>query len=262
MSDKVKEILKQLETKHNVDILFAVEAGSRAWGFESPDSDFDIRFVFKQKDYRKYLGLNEPTETIDGFSEDRLYDWQGWDIKKALKLLRQSNPSLAEWLYTPIVYHDDGKFSKIARKLLEQSKQLKPLLYHYRSMAKSNYKKHIFDNQEVSCKKYLYVIRPAAMVFWLLKVRERNYLEIQFEIILNDIKPLIDNELYECILKQIENKKLMIEKDKCERIKCIDDWLDGIVLDTKEFDVKEGGDEAKIKVEDCDKLLFEYLGVA
>ncbi len=74
---KIKEILDKISAEKNIDILYAVEAGSRAWGFESTDSDYDIRFIFKQKDICKYLTLNEPIETIDGFSDDRLYDWQG-----------------------------------------------------------------------------------------------------------------------------------------------------------------------------------------
>lgn len=75
--EKVTEILKELEAKHDIHILFALEAGSRAWKLESQDSDYDIRFVYMYKDVRKYLSLGKMDKTIDGFSEDRVYDWQG-----------------------------------------------------------------------------------------------------------------------------------------------------------------------------------------
>jgi predicted nucleotidyltransferase len=261
MVEKIDNLMKKLETDNDIEILYSVEAGSRAWGFDSPDSDFDIRFIYKQKDYRKYLSLNEPKDTIDGFSEDRLYDWQGWDIKKALKLLRQSNPSLLEWLYDPIVYFNgNNNFKKKSIELIEKANQMRPLYYHYKSMAKTNYLKHIKDKQEVSCKKYLYVIRPAAMVFWLTKVKDRKFLKIEFDIIIKDLKLLISDELYENILKLIENKKLMLETDKCERIQCIDDWLDVIIFNKNEEQFDED-QTSKIDTKECDELFLELLGI-
>lgn len=261
MVDKIDDILKKFETEKGIQILYAVEAGSRSWGFESPDSDFDIRFIYKQKNSMKYLSLNDPKETIDGFSDDRLYDWQGWDIKKALKLLRQSNPSLLEWLYSPIVYFNgDGLFKKEAIELVEKHREgiTKPLYHHYKSMAKSNYMKHIKDKDQVSCKKYLYVIRPAAMVFWLMNVKQRKVLEITFDIIIEDIKTLISDELYENILEVIKNKKQMLETDSCKRIKVIDNWLDGIIFDKSEH--KFEGEAHQIEVDECDKIFQTILG--
>ena len=204
MVEKIEGILKKLETDYDIEILYSVEAGSRTWGFDSPDSDYDIRFIYKQKNKLKYISLNEPKETIDGFSEDRLYDWQGWDIKKALKLLRQANPSLLEWIYSPIVYFEgNGMFKKLTLELIEKTKSsfTKPLYYHYKSMAKSNYMKHIKDNTVVNAKKYLYVIRPAFMVFWLMNVKHRSVLKIKFDSVMEDAKELISDNLYDNILK-------------------------------------------------------------
>ena len=84
----ILKTIEELESKHNITILYAVESGSRAWGFESVDSDYDVRFIFKHNDVKSYLNLNPPVESINTFSEDRLYDWDGWDIRKALKDLR------------------------------------------------------------------------------------------------------------------------------------------------------------------------------
>jgi predicted nucleotidyltransferase len=255
--DYLQILLKELEAKHDIDILYACEAGSRAWGFASSDSDFDFRFVYKQKRKKKYLSLHEPKDTIDGFSDDRLYDWQGWDIKKALKLLCQSNPSLLEWLYSPIVYYSDGKLANDAKALVEKSRQLKPLLHHYKSMAKGNFMKHINNKTDVSGKKYLYVIRPAAMVVWLLnKKNTKSFIEIDFNKVLEDIKGVIGDEIFSEILKLIEAKKQRTEHDSCKRIECVDKWLSGII-DSKE-DFPNDANE-KIDFKDCDELMFNYL---
>lgn len=260
MVEKIEGILKQLEADNNIEILYSVEAGSRTWGFDSPDSDYDIRFIYKQKNKLNYISLSEPKETIDGFSEDRLYDWQGWDIKKALKLFRQANPSLLEWIFSPIVYFEgNGMFKKRVLELIEKTKSslTKPLYHHYKSMAKSNYMKHIKDKSEVNAKKYLYVIRPAFMVFWLINVKQRSVLKIKFDSVMEDAKSLINDDLYESILKLIESKKLMLEVDKCERIEVIDDWLNGIIFDKNE---QKFENEQQIDLEECDVILQEILG--
>ena len=150
--EKIKEILDKLEQYRNIKIIYAVEAGSRAWSLDSTDSDFDIRFVYVLKNTKSYLSLKQPKDVIDGFSDDRLYDWQGWDIMKSLRMLYQTNPSIIEWVYSPIVYLNDTSqcdFVKVARDLLEKQNRIIPLFYHYQSMAKSNFKKHIENNREV-----------------------------------------------------------------------------------------------------------------
>jgi predicted nucleotidyltransferase len=149
--EKIKEILENLETKHDVKIIYAVEAGSRAWGLDSIDSDFDMRFIYVNRKNEKYLSLKPVKDTIDGFSDDRVYDWQGWDITKALKLIHTMNPSIVEWLYSPIVYKSEltNDFSQHAKKFIEEQKRITPLLFHYKSMAKSNYKAHIQNKSKV-----------------------------------------------------------------------------------------------------------------
>ena len=97
--EKIQDILKDLEEKYQINIIYAAEAGSRAWGFESNDSDYDIRFIYLHINKRKYVSLSKLKETIDGFSDDRLYDWQGFDITKGLRLLSVMNPALTEWVW-------------------------------------------------------------------------------------------------------------------------------------------------------------------
>ena len=102
MTEKILEKIKEVEERRNVEILLAVESGSRAWGFASPDSDYDIRFIYRhEKDW--YLSPWEKDETIEFMTEDDL-DGSGWDLKKTFHLLLKSNAALLSWFYSPIVF--------------------------------------------------------------------------------------------------------------------------------------------------------------
>lgn len=100
MRKVIIEKLQQIEKQENVRILHAVESGSRAWGFESPDSDFDVRFIYvRPRDY--YLKLEQTRDVLE-FPINDLLDVNGWDLQKALRLLHRSNPSVFEWFKSPI----------------------------------------------------------------------------------------------------------------------------------------------------------------
>ena len=95
MKEKIKQYLKEIEQRKNIKILFACETGSRAWGFPSPDSDFDIRLIYRHKK-SWYLSLNEKKDTIELMADNNELDLSGWDLKKSLTLLSKSNPPLLE----------------------------------------------------------------------------------------------------------------------------------------------------------------------
>ena len=115
MKDKIQNKLKQIELEKGVEILYAVESGSRAWGFASPDSDYDIRFIYKH-DLDYYLSLWEQTDVIEFMTEDDL-DGSGWDLRKTVKLLAKSNAPLLEWIYSPVVYYENEAFMNQMRAL-------------------------------------------------------------------------------------------------------------------------------------------------
>lgn len=98
MEIKILEKLKEIELQKGVEILYACESGSRAWGFASPDSDYDIRFIYKH-DLNYYLSLWEQTDVIEFMTADDL-DGSGWDLRKTVKLLAKSNASLLEWIFS------------------------------------------------------------------------------------------------------------------------------------------------------------------
>ncbi len=107
----IEEQLKEIEEKENVKIIYCVESGSRAWGFASPDSDYDVRFIYV-RNKEDYLKLNKNRDVIEWRLDDVL-DINGWDIQKALRLLYKSNPTLIEWSMSPMVYKTTPQWEKI-----------------------------------------------------------------------------------------------------------------------------------------------------
>nr|WP_220359457.1 nucleotidyltransferase domain-containing protein [Alkalilimnicola ehrlichii] len=134
-----KEILariEQAEKEHEVKVLYAIESGSRAWGFASPNSDYDVRFIYAHpKDWYVAVDLEEKRDVIEYPIVDEI-DINGWDIRKALRLFAKSNPAFVEWLQSPIVYIEHGAFAQRARQLLQEVYSVEKGIYHYRSMAK------------------------------------------------------------------------------------------------------------------------------
>ncbi len=161
----IQETLKQIEQDRNIRILYAVESGSRAWGFASPDSDYDVRYIFIRPK-EDYLRLDALPETIEGPLDD-VMDFSGWDIRKTLGLLRKTNPSLMEWAQSPIVYRSSPQWESLAAHFGEYFDPTANM-HHYLSMALSNSHAYL-KGDEVRLKKYLYVLRPLLCCRWLEK---------------------------------------------------------------------------------------------
>lgn len=175
------EILRRLATaerEHDVRVLLAVESGSRAWGFASPDSDYDARFIYvHRRDWYLAVGLEEQRDVIEYPIVDDL-DVNGWDLRKALRLFWKSNPAFVEWIQSPIVYGQHGAFAETARELLPQVYSCERGIYHYRSMAKTNYRGYLRAEQ-VPLKKYFYVLRPLLAVRWLERHQQAAPIEFR-----------------------------------------------------------------------------------
>lgn len=160
------ERMRKAEREHNVRILLAVESGSRAWGFESPNSDFDARFIYAHpQDWYLSVGLEEQRDVIEYDIVDDI-DLNGWDVRKALRLFWKSNPAFVEWIQSPIVYVEHGGFAEFVRGLMPTVYSCVSGIHHYRSMAKTNYRGYLQTDQ-VPLKKYFYVLRPLLSVRWL-----------------------------------------------------------------------------------------------
>jgi uncharacterized protein len=158
--------LRVAESEHRVKILLAIESGSRAWGFASPNSDYDARFIYvNTPDWYLSVGLEEKRDVIEYPIVDDM-DVNGWDLRKALRLFSKSNPGFVEWIQSPIIYEHAGLFHKRAQELLPRVYSVESGIYHYRSMAKTNYRGYL-QAEEVPLKKYFYVLRPLLSVRWL-----------------------------------------------------------------------------------------------
>lgn len=243
MIDSMDDILRGIEERDNVTILFAVESGSRAWGLNAPDSDFDIRFVYRRNDRKFYTGYKRnDNDTIIGFTDDNMYDWHGWDILKAIKHLQESNPSFIEWLYTPIIYIDRFGFLDSCRSVMNNMHTSLSLLYHYASMAKSNWADWISGRDDIICKKYLYVIRPVAMLHWLMSFAESSDVKLIIDIdrLLDTIRTELPDETYNDIQRIILQKRTNGKLGNCSPIRSINTWIEGQFIRFEAFTKKEG----------------------
>lgn len=164
MLDIIQSKLREIESCEQVRILHCVESGSRAWGFASPDSDYDVRFVYIRKP-EEYLRLETTRDVIEWQLDDTL-DINGWDLQKALRLLHHSNPTLFEWNASPVIYHTTDAWTSL-QKLIASCFMQKPALHHYINMAKNNYREYL-QSDMVKLKKYFYVLRPVLACRWIL----------------------------------------------------------------------------------------------
>ncbi len=162
---EVQRRLDEIERSERCRILFAIESGSRAWGFPSPDSDYDVRFVYvRPLDW--YLSIQPGRDVIETPLQG-LYDINGWDLAKALALLIKPNPVLLEWLCSPILYRADADAMAKLKSLGEASAHHRPSTHHYVHLAASQYRRFIEGREEVPLKKYFYALRPALALAWL-----------------------------------------------------------------------------------------------
>lgn len=185
---RVRNALARLEAERNVRVLYACESGSRAWGFASRDSDYDVRFLYVHpSDW--YLSVEDRRDVIEEPLTDEL-DVSGWELRKALRLLRKSNPPLLEWLKSPVVYQHDAFFTREFGELSKRFYSPRRCFTHYLHMASGNWRQYLEGRGQVSLKKYLYVFRPLLACRWI----ERSLGQV----------PMLFHELVEAVLEERE----------------------------------------------------------
>ncbi len=161
---EIDATLARIEHDHQVKILFACESGSRGWGFASPDSDYDVRFLYVHK-VNWYLTVFAGRDVIE-LPVNEIYDVGGWDLRKALGLLRNGNATLVEWLSSPVVYRADAPFLQQVRDAAQAVHRPERAFHHYLHMARKNYREYL-QGETVRLKKYLYVLRPLFACLWI-----------------------------------------------------------------------------------------------
>jgi uncharacterized protein len=192
---RVHNALAGIEAARNVRVLYACESGSRAWGFASRDSDFDVRFLYVHpRDW--YLSVEAGRDVIElPIAAD--LDVSGWELRKALRLLRKSNPPLLEWLQSPVVYQQDATFVAAFRALAAEFYSPRRCFAHYLHMAFGNWRDYLRGREAVSLKKYLYVFRPLLACRWI----ERQFGQV----------PMLFAQLVESVLEEAEVRAALDE---------------------------------------------------
>lgn len=161
----IESRLAVVEAKEGVRLLLTVESGSRAWGFPSPDSDYDVRFIYvRPRDW--YLSLTPGRDVIEAPIVDDI-DLSGWDIRKALGLLLKSNAVVSEWIESPIRYRADDEIVSDLAALADGVIDARSMAYHYASLGRNAADRWLDGDGAVPVKKYFYALRPALAIRWL-----------------------------------------------------------------------------------------------
>ena len=222
MRELILAKLNEIEEHENIKILHCIESGSRAWGFASPDSDYDVRFIYvRPKEF--YLRLDKTRDVIEWQLDDTL-DINGWDIQKALTLLHKSNPTLFEWNSSPIVYKTTDEWKKIAA-VINCYFVAKSGLYHYLSTAKSNYREYL-KGDVVRLKKYFYVLRPLLACKWILE--EGTPPPMEFRILM---EKYLDEDIRPDVEKLLDLKMNAPEITTGKRFERVNDYLDNTIAE-------------------------------
>lgn len=231
------EIMRRLaavEEKEGVRILLAIESGSRAWGFASPNSDFDVRFIYaRPQDWYLAVNLEDKRDVIEYPIVDDI-DLNGWDVRKALQLFWRSNPAVIEWIQSPINYIDQGGFKAGMQELLDSVYTVEKGIYHYRSMAKTNYRGYLMADM-VPLKKYFYVLRPLLATRWIETYSTAP--PIEFSALLH-LLPKEDGLLEE-IQGLLERKKVALEKELAPRIDKLNAFIEAELARLESFSVEK-----------------------
>lgn len=218
VEDLVRMKLKEIEEKENVTILHAVESGSRAWGFASPDSDYDVRFIYV-RDRASYLSLHEKKDFLD-WELNEVLDINGWDLKKTLQHFHKSNATVFEWANSPIVYYTTNEWQALYENTARQYFSAKTALYHYYGTANKNYHEYLLEDM-VRYKKYFYVLRPILACKWI--EQKKCPPPVLFEQLAGSV---LEADMQPVTAELLEKKLRMSEVDKAPRIDALNQYIE------------------------------------
>ncbi len=205
---EILQLIREAEKRNGVKILWAIESGSRAWGFASEDSDYDIQCMHIGK-LEDYLGLSPSPQQINLTTD--VLDLESWDIKKFSEFTLKSNPQIAEWLRSLIVYID-SPVKKQFKRYFDEGCSLEFLRQHYIRMAKQNYHKYMGIGLSHSCKKYFYVLRGIACAIYIEK--EKNLPPLPYEKVISYLPDYVRYFFEKCVIQKNTTEKAEILADE------------------------------------------------
>lgn len=217
--DIVRSHLNAIEISETIRVIYACESGSRAWGFPSADSDYDVRFLYIRP-AGWYLSIDEKRDVIERPIREGL-DINGWDLRKALQLFRKSNPPLLEWLGSPIIYLEKYTVAERMRLLIPEYYSPTACLYHYLHMARGNFRDYL-KGDEVWVKKYFYVLRPILAMNWI--ERQMGVVPTDFNVLVSQLG--LDPTLKSEIDRLLAAKRAGAELDRGPRIAPISEFIE------------------------------------
>jgi predicted nucleotidyltransferase len=212
--------IDEIEATHGIQILLAIESGSRAWGFPSPDSDYDVRFIYKSP-LNHYLAISDKKDTLDFKITDEL-DLAGWDLKKALYLMFKSNVPLFEWLDSPVVYKEDEKFRAEMNRLCSDYFRVGPGMHHYLSMAKHFIDDERFKSSEIPLKKFFYMFRALICTKWIWERKSQPMTAMPLMMGKGILSEWVEMEVKDLI----DTKSMMVESGTTHISKNIREWCE------------------------------------
>jgi len=246
---EIQERLSAIEAAHEVRILYACESGSRGWGFASPDSDYDVRFLYVHP-LPWYLRIHPARDVIEEPISDAL-DINGWELRKALALLHKGNATLIEWLDSPIVYRADPVFLERLRALARQRHQPERSFHHYIHMARGNARAYL-GGERVRLKKYLYVLRPLLAVLWI--EQGRGPAPMRFETLVETL--IADPALRAAIAELLRLKRTVGEAEYGAPSPILDAF---IARELKRLESVVPPTAPKVESTELDRLLYETV---
>jgi len=223
------EKLSQNEQESRLRVLWLNESGSRAWNIESPDSDVDLRFIYKRSVYQ-YLNVTELPDTIQHMETEGgvEFDIVGWDIKKALKLFAKGNPNLLEWFRSPHVFCADNEMNWFQDNLDYIATYDKVVRGMY-GLARKTYHKSIdyFDKdygKPATIKNYIYAIRPLLAMNWMLLNESVKY-PMDMDVLLTETKFCTGERTYVAMRALFELKRITIEATLVGEKNILREWI-------------------------------------
>ena len=215
MLQKIQSALQKIEKERNIQILYACESGSRAWGFPSPDSDYDVRFIYIHS-LEWYLSIHERSDHITLPVDADNLDIVGWDIRKVLGLMKKSNASVFAWMLSPIIYQNQKGFVEKLREFAPQYFAPRAAIHHYLGLTRKIVQTEL-QKERVNIKKYFYVLRPLLCAKWITEKHEAPPMLFQ------ELLPLIEENrvLLQVIEDLLQRKERALEGEMIARIPLI-----------------------------------------
>ena len=238
METIIQDKLTEIEKEHGIKILYSCESGSRAWGFPSPDSDYDVRFIYKRS-FDEYLTIQSGKDHLS-FPINEELDIYGWDISKVLQLITKSNTTPFEWLQSPIIYREDKRFKDDLWLFCQNYFCPRSNIHHYLGIARGAME--TMNGEDIKIKKLFYVLRPLLAALWCA---EKNTIA---PMSIHQLMELLSDDLRKKVLSLIDLKSTASESYLIKIDADLRKWIDitfdycieaSVKIERKSFDKEE-----------------------